>query len=59
LNSIWAVNTAGLLSTAEDCPISEFKLCEDVDCNIETPDSWYSFEDSKLIIDVSNGIPFT
>ena len=43
LKKIWEVDTTGLLSSPQDCPITEYKLCDDAKCATKSPETWYSF----------------
>ena len=58
LGDIWKVDTNGLLSTPEDCPIEEWKLCDDELCAKESTESWIKMETSTLSISILEGIPF-
>ena len=56
LKEIWAVDTDGLISTVDDCPIRQWKMCDDVLCEKETKQGWFSIEGSTLSIDTTSGI---
>ena len=43
LKKIWEVDTTGLVSSPQDCPITEYRLCNDAKCVTKAPETWYSF----------------
>ena len=57
LNNIWEIDTTGLESTPEDCPIDSYKLCDDESCTTPSTDSWFTLASSQLTLDASKGIP--
>lgn len=40
LADVWEVDTTGLLQTAEDCPITEWKMCDDALCATSSVETW-------------------
>ena len=58
LGDIWKVDTNGLLSTPEDCPIEQWKICDDELCAKESTETWIKFDSSTLSISILEGIPF-
>jgi len=57
LGPIWEVDTAGVLQTAEDCPITEWKMCDDATCLTPSTELWHKITDDALTIDINDGIP--
>ena len=56
MNEIWSVDTTGLGFPPDDCPIKEYKVCEDVKCSSTLAESWYKFLKNKMSIDFSKAI---
>ena len=50
------MNTDGLVSTNEDCPLMDWKMCEDSKCEQESMESWFSIDGNTISLDTSKGI---
>ena len=57
LSGIWEVDATGLLQTQEDCPITEWRMCDDALCVTPSAKSWATIEGSGLWIDLREGVP--
>lgn len=57
MTGIWNVDTNELLQLPEECPIEEWKICEDSECKQIAVEKWQTFENEILKVDISIGIP--